>query len=546
LQCTCHKDDSTCKICKRQDRRPCALFHQNCHIGRATLPDEDPPLPNRVLDVGSQVNDTIRLFERDSSSNTCGSTTHARYVALSYCWGVKKQRCQTSVSNVDEFRVSIPWERVELSIQHAIQCTRSLGYRYLWVDCLCIVQDDERDKRACIAQLKDIFQNATVTLVAEAASSVQNGFLKRKIDIEQFSFQFHITEQRCSTVTLIPLADQDHRQRIGTRARAWCLEEFLLSPRKLIYSNEDIRWRCLTTECKPLGSGHIQHANELDQLPREVWDPENDNYFRSLENRSRLWMTYVDEYSSRQLTQPQDGPRAIAGIGHRLAGAFGDTYVQDWGIFENALECGFLLSWSVLSPQAKRFPLAPSWSWLSVKHESRISFLKPIVFNAGFGAVLDSNRPGVLNVYAVVIKLWELSRTERDQIVFHRDSRCCRDSVSRRCFLLMFDYRYDRAYSGLAIRPFKHKQYGKCWQRIALFERRLSDSRDNASRSPELSQGPALSPPDSDDDQNECLDDARRDEERECYEGSHDHSRSSQEILRSPGISHLFREIKLV
>lgn len=382
-----------------------------------------------------------------------------------------------------------------------------------------------------------------MTLVAEATSSVRNGFLKSDIDIEQFDFPFYIKEQLCSTITLIPLADQDDSQRIGTRARAWCLEEFLLSPRKLIYSREDIRWRCLTTECKPLGSGHIQHANELDQFPREVWDPANEKYFRSFENQSRMWMKYVDEYASRQLTQPQDGPRAIAGLGHRLARAFGDTYVQDWGIFENALECGFLLSWLVQSPQAKRFPHVPSWSWLSVKHESRVSFLKPIVFNTRFRVVVDSSRPGVLNVYAVVIKLCKLSRRERDQIVFHRDSQ---DSISRRCFLLMFDYGYGSAYSGLVIRRFKHKQYGRCWQRIALFEQRLSDSHDDASRSPELSQGPALSPPDSDVDQNEYLDDAQRDEERERYDRRQDHSRSSQEMPRSPGISHLFREIKLI
>ncbi|EUC27854.1 hypothetical protein COCCADRAFT_110624, partial [Bipolaris zeicola 26-R-13] len=66
------------------------------------------------------------------------------YVALSYCWGhdpsyVTKQ--DTLLSRLTR----ISYNDLPRTFQHAVTATRNLGYRYLWLDALCIVQDSVQD-----------------------------------------------------------------------------------------------------------------------------------------------------------------------------------------------------------------------------------------------------------------------------------------------------------------------------------------------------------------------------------------------------------------
>lgn len=92
-----------------------------------------------------------------------------KYAALSYVWG-NVEMLQTKRSNVSELRKTggLIRHRSDLPrvVRDAIQVVRELGMRYLWVDTLCIVQDDERAKHSQIAKMNVIFSHAMVTLVA--------------------------------------------------------------------------------------------------------------------------------------------------------------------------------------------------------------------------------------------------------------------------------------------------------------------------------------------------------------------------------------------
>lgn len=81
----------------------------------------------------------------------------------------------------------MPTSPIDLSavahtIKDSIAATRLLGIRYLWVDALCIIQDDEEDKRAEISCMKDIYKGAYYTLVAESATDSMDGFLHERPD----------------------------------------------------------------------------------------------------------------------------------------------------------------------------------------------------------------------------------------------------------------------------------------------------------------------------------------------------------------------------
>lgn len=98
------------------------------------------------------------------------------YVALSYVWGTRNN-IVTKKENVEIFSTEDAFSSVELpkTIRDAIDLTHALGYLYLWVDSLCIVQDDDTVKLQLIANMGSIYANATVTIVAATGSNANAG-----------------------------------------------------------------------------------------------------------------------------------------------------------------------------------------------------------------------------------------------------------------------------------------------------------------------------------------------------------------------------------
>lgn len=110
----------------------CMTTHERC-FRKATV------LPKRVVDIGVRPDSLIRL--RISEPN---ETVVHPYIALSYSWG-KDLPLRTTKGNLQEHLHSIPFGTIPRTLQDAIHVTRGLGLRYIWIDALCIVQDDEKD-----------------------------------------------------------------------------------------------------------------------------------------------------------------------------------------------------------------------------------------------------------------------------------------------------------------------------------------------------------------------------------------------------------------
>jgi len=101
-----------------------------------------------------------------------------RYLALSYVWGGVDQP-QTKLENVKEFctpgglnRIS---ETIPKTISDAILLVNLLGERYLWIDALCIVQDDNASKQIMIDRMHIVYQNAFLTLIAATGADANSG-----------------------------------------------------------------------------------------------------------------------------------------------------------------------------------------------------------------------------------------------------------------------------------------------------------------------------------------------------------------------------------
>lgn len=97
------------------------------------------PLPPRVIDISGDLNmPVVKPIE------TGGMT--GRYCALSHCWGSGHKRpLRIERSNFQQHLSNIACERLPLTFQHTVLLVRSMGIRFVWIDSLCIIQDDRQD-----------------------------------------------------------------------------------------------------------------------------------------------------------------------------------------------------------------------------------------------------------------------------------------------------------------------------------------------------------------------------------------------------------------
>lgn len=98
-----------------------------------------------------------------------------RYVALSYCWG-KVSVVKNLKSNSAALRVENAFRKIRLprTIADAIAVVRGVGGRYLWVDALCIVQDDPVSQQVQLAQMCLIYSAAAFTITAAAGDNAES------------------------------------------------------------------------------------------------------------------------------------------------------------------------------------------------------------------------------------------------------------------------------------------------------------------------------------------------------------------------------------
>lgn len=136
--------------------RQCLGSHDSCQ----QTPSARPVLPKRTIFLGSN-NDTIALRENTQENE--------QYICLSHRWGVTSPLCTTSQS-IASHKVGIPWKNLPKTFQDAIQFSRQLYVRHLWIDSLCIIQDDEGDWAEESAKMASIYSGAILTLAAAASS----------------------------------------------------------------------------------------------------------------------------------------------------------------------------------------------------------------------------------------------------------------------------------------------------------------------------------------------------------------------------------------
>jgi hypothetical protein len=384
---------------------------KECCANHGSCPKPGSTLPTRVVDVGELGGDQgAKLFISKDGT--------APYTALSYCWGEPPLRPQppqpvmTTTTTIDDFTKGLPVSLLPRTIRDAIHTTRQLGFRYLWVDVLCILQDDKVDKRREIRKMKEIFSNAIVTISAACSESCHKGFLyQRHLYKDSFYHRSRGTKPPYVSVEyppfLLPFRCPDGRlgslilhRWMTTRpgpepidSRAWTLEERLLSPRVLMYTSTQVLWEC-QDRMKMQGSNIFESISqprlkqmlfENNQLQfnnsesgtalipnvstsEERIDPQEGS---KIEELRESWIDILTDYTARKMTLAEDRLLAISGIAAVFAKGF-DTSQYKAGIWFTKEQQNFFLIdllWHVVArkPVQSTHYARPSWSWAAIE-----------------------------------------------------------------------------------------------------------------------------------------------------------------------------------
>ena len=197
-------------------------------------------LPTRLLDVSDSGSRTIRLL-----TNAPGHTRQGRYVALSHRWGSPEQHAKfcTNKSNIEEFARGIDVARLPKTFQDAVYVTRGLGLHLLWIDSLCIVQDDEDDWGTESQFMEQVFSSAFCTIAASCARGTSDGFLKPRPERQCVIMQGSSGE---GTYCVCEAIDDFHRDvdQGELNQRGWVLQERALSRRTIYFTETQSYWEC--------------------------------------------------------------------------------------------------------------------------------------------------------------------------------------------------------------------------------------------------------------------------------------------------------------
>ncbi|VUC26596.1 unnamed protein product [Clonostachys rosea] len=299
------------------------------------------------------------------------------YVALSYCWGGPQTFCLRKDNLERLTQKSTHSPVLPQTLKDAVLVTHQLGFEYLWIDALCIIQDSTEDKSHEISQMRNIYQNASITIAAATASSVNEGFLHPPTDISgrysSCSVPVHLSEKshgEQGTLIISPVHTQKTKD-FPINKRGWTYQEALVSLRLLVFGDLEPFLRCQTKEATIIAPTYVAYDARAIE-PQRFMDkiksgPGYNVIFEDggvIDLRLEfLWKDLVEQYTHRELGLQEDRPYAIAGVIETISSFTGDQCV--YGIWKSCpIAC---LLWKLaLGRESVRIPGLPTWSWMSV------------------------------------------------------------------------------------------------------------------------------------------------------------------------------------
>ncbi|KAM0424579.1 hypothetical protein ACHAPT_010299 [Fusarium lateritium] len=333
-------------------------------------PSSSARLPTRLLDLRAGDDGLIKLYE-----------THERetdlYIALSHCWGPKglPTAAKTTNATMDDRKQGIQIEALPKSFRDAIAICHELGIRYLWIDSLCIIQQDKADWGKECSRMRDVYRNSYLTISAARSrdssegcfSTRPNKNLSTKVGSINHQGQVYDVMARESVNHLQIATSDSYSPDFPLFSRAWTFQERLLPQRVVHYGETELIWECNTLcDCECAASRETLAAWDWAKSTKVIFAemmsrPRHGPEFR------RSWAVLMRRFSLMQLSFDADRLPSLSGLVQELECSDTGRYLA--GLWERELP--WMIGWMSMGQTARRplsTPTPPSWSWTSVEN----------------------------------------------------------------------------------------------------------------------------------------------------------------------------------
>ncbi|KAH7095133.1 heterokaryon incompatibility protein-domain-containing protein [Paraphoma chrysanthemicola] len=368
---------TSCNTSSTESLRLADLWLQDCisaHTACNREAHENEWYPTRLLYLGDNAVHLIDTSEEKPSGP---------YMTLSHRWG-QGSVIQLLESNLNDFRQSIATASMPKTFQDAIYVSIALGIRYLWIDSLCILQDQDnlKDWYREAALMNEVYSRAYCNISACTGEGADGLFRARDAqDLVPTRTKLKLRYLGHSgafiTCTLIDLFLWKHDVvECAVNKRGWVFQERILSPRVLYFGRNQLFWECRqhrACEAHPMGlppvydslnSTDLKRSLDLGQYAVVSFEMPT----HQIDDRYHLWTLAIWAYSKTNLTNSDDKLIALSGIVKPFAHLLNDEYLV--GMWRRRLE--HQLTWfPVMSPGStvsacQRSYRAPSWSWAAI------------------------------------------------------------------------------------------------------------------------------------------------------------------------------------
>jgi hypothetical protein len=315
-------------------------YHPDCPVltNRSVINESlESCLPTRVLYLRGKVGNIQPQLLKTSS-------LRGRYTALSHRWG-QAQPLTTTKGTLAQRLLGIPWEDLPQTFRDAMVVTKSIGLDYIWIDSLCIVQDDHGDWLAEAGRMGDVYENAYLTIMATHAQDGTEGMFGNRpevyppLEIPYFNASGDVRGSIFLSLTHNEAEYIDRSRRGPLTSRGWVTQELILSRRAVSYTPERLIWVCKTLQAAEDGG--------ITQTPYD--------------HKASVWMNLTRDHTAREVTHKKDRLISLQGIVNKLRNATGDEY--HWGLWQNGIYKQLVWYRDKRADGNENLVDVPSWSW---------------------------------------------------------------------------------------------------------------------------------------------------------------------------------------
>ena len=343
-------------------------------------------MPTRLLNI----TDASKIYLQVAPANT------RPYTCLSHRWAnwdLAGPPVALTKGSYDSFTNHISFESLPATFQDAIKVSMVLNFQYVWIDSLCIIQDDDKDKSREISQMSSVYSNASLTIAANNVRDNRLPFVTgRETHPSREAHKFSVSDNQGRSYEVyaretVPHSHwwgkcypewfmqdtQSREERTSTLfERAWVFQERLLSPRVLNFEHSELVLECReNTVCECRQTSHLEISMPLEisdcMHPKEKFAYLLDRCGADKRKFSIVWRKLIYDYSQLSLTMGTDKLPAVSGIAQEMHQRCPEMkYVA--GMWQHSILEDLL--WHV-NRELETLPMerskwrAPTWSWAS-------------------------------------------------------------------------------------------------------------------------------------------------------------------------------------